>query len=93
MHLARTVEGREARILAAKLSPLFSTFAVVFALQLFPGYGYVTLALLAAAVLLLGAMVAFVVPTPFILVLRIIAADFNEVVLWRGRAAGRRDES
>lgn len=93
MHLARTAKGREARVLACKLSPLFSAFGVVFALQLFPGYGYLTLALLASVIVLLGAVIAFVVPAPFIGLLRVIAADFNKVVLWRGRREGRRDES
>jgi hypothetical protein len=93
VYLARTVKGREARLLAVKLSPLFSVFGVVFSLQLFPGYGYLTLAWLASVVLLLGAVVAFAVPAPFIMLLRFIAVDFNEVVLWRGRGGGRRDES
>jgi hypothetical protein len=84
-HLARTVDEREARILASKLSPLFSVFGVLFVLQLLPGHGYLALALVASSILLLGAVVAFAVPTPFILLLRIFAADPNKVVLWRGR--------
>ncbi len=92
-HLARTVVGREARILAAKVSPLFSAFGAVFALQFFPDYSYVTLALVACTALVLGAAVAVVMPAPFIMLLRSIAADPCEVVLWEPRKESPRDES
>lgn len=92
-HLAQIVEGRDARLLAAKLSPLPSAFGAIFALQLFPGYGYLTLALIICTILLLGAALAFVMSAPFIALLRFIAADPSEVVLWGRRKKGGRDES
>lgn len=92
-HLARTVAGREARVLAAKLSPLLSVFGAVFVLQFFPGYGYVTLAFVICTALLLGSAIAFAVPAPFIALLRFIAADPSKVVLWGKRSQGRRGGS
>jgi len=91
--LAQTATGRQARLLAAKLSPLLSAFAALFALQLFPGYGYITLALIVCVVLLLGAAVAFVVPAPFIMLLRFIAADPSHLVIWPRRKEGQGGES
>jgi hypothetical protein len=92
--LARDARGGEARKLAAKVSPLFSVFLAIFALGYFPSYGYGTLLLLFLGVVSAGAVLAYCMPSPFILALRGLAADPSQVVLWRkdGKAEGR-DES
>jgi hypothetical protein len=91
--LAHTVVGRAARILAARFSLLLSSFGIIFVQQLFPGYDYVTLGLISCAVLVVGAVVAFAVPTPFIMLLRIVATDPSDVVLWGERDKRQQDES
>ena len=91
--LARSAKGREARVLAAKVSPLLSSFAALVILRLLPGYGYIALAATFVGTLALGAVLAYCVPSPFILLLRVIAADFNKVVLWRKHGGGGRHGS
>lgn len=92
--LAANATGREARVLAAKISPLLSASVVLALLFLLPGYGYAALSLLVLGVAGAGAVLAYLVPLPFILLLRFVAADPKEVVLWaRRRKQGSRDES
>lgn len=91
--LARNAAGREARVLAAKVSPLLSVFGALFTLQYFPGYGYAIFASVVVAAVALGAIVAYSVPGPFIMLLRLIAADQNDFVLWGKHKKGTRNES
>ena len=91
--LARNAAGREARVLAAKVSPLLSVFGGLFSLQFFPGYGYAIFASVVVAAIALGALAAYSVPWPFIMLLRFIAADPSDVVLWGKRKKGTRNES
>ena len=68
-------------------------FGALFALQYFPGYGYAVLAAVVASAMTLGALGAYSLPYPFIMLLRFIAADPGAVVLWGKRKGGRRHET
>jgi len=90
-YLAFNRTGRDARLLAVKVSPLLSALAVVLALQFLPNYSYPDLALVVLVVATVGALVAYTVPSPFIRLLRLVASDPGKVVLWRKEKKPRKD--
>ncbi len=84
--LAGSATGREARVLAAKVSPLLSVFVMLALLVFLPGYGYGLLLTAAIGTFCVCAAIAYALPRPFILVLRAIAADPEKDVVWNRRS-------
>lgn len=71
----RSATGNEARLLAAKASPVLSLFVAIFLLQYFPNYSYPALGALICIPMGVGAALAYALPTPFLLILRLLTCD------------------
>jgi hypothetical protein len=75
----RTASGRESRVLAAQISPVLSAFVVIGVLGQLP----VSSTLAAAGVVLLGiglgAIAAYALPHPVLLLMRALTVDFADV--------------
>jgi hypothetical protein len=89
--LVRASSPREAKVLAVKVSPLFSLTAAAIVLLGLPQYGYPTLVAVFAGALVLGAGLAFVLSEWVLQLLFFLTLEANDRLELPPKRVGDRD--